>query len=140
MRTACPCWLLQIGQNGPEISQVFLYKGHELVHTASSVRITDEQKGNATCCILLLQNWFTSAHIWKCLHLLGMSERKTRKKTPHFIVLPYSVSSSLHCFIAVLPFVEFLFPDNITIDKDCYEQQKPLYLIMWRSISFVANL
>lgn len=62
--------------------------------------------------------------------LTGHVREENKKKTPHFIVLPYSVSSSLHCFIAVLPFVEFLFPDNITIDKDCYEQQKPLHLIM----------
>lgn len=55
---------------------------------------------------------------------------ENKKKSPHFIALPYSVSSSLHCFIAVPPFVEFLFPDNITIDKDCYEQHKPSYLIM----------
>lgn len=77
-----------------------------------------------------------------------MSE-ENRKKTqhilsqpsPYFIALLYPVSPSLHCFIAVSPFVEFvLLTDDITSDKDCYKQQKTLYLIMWKSIIFVANL
>lgn len=60
---------------------------------------------------------------------------------PHFIALPYSVSPSLHSLIAVPPLVQFvLFTDYITCDKDCYYQQKPLYLVMWKPISFVANL
>lgn len=70
----------------------------------------------------------------KTLHILS-------KNPPHFIALPYSVSPSLHYFAAVPPIVEFvLFTDNITSDKNCYKQQKPLYLIIWKSISFIANL
>lgn len=135
MRTACPYWLLQIEQIGPEISQVFLCQGHELVHTALSVSITNEQKGNAACCILLLQRWFTSVYMWEYLHLLKMSERKTEKnphillKTLHILLLCL-ILYLLACTILQLFLLLYLFTDDTITDKNCYKQKKPLYLIM----------